>query len=427
MLHVKNTYLYEDDKPFFWLGDTAWLLLEKLSMEDIKVYLKNRQSLGYNVVQVVLLYTLPDRSSINSGMPVYDKNTYNKAYFEYANQVIDYAESLGIYVALVPTWGSFFKKNVLNEDNVSEFATFLVDTFAHHKNLIWVLGGDVKGDVNIPAFDKMGKAIKAKDTEHLMTFHPFGRTLSARWFNDCQWLDFNMFQSGHRRYDQMRLKAWDDVPEKYYGEDAWEYVVENHSYKPAKPCLDGEPSYEGIVQGLHDHKQPYWEEKDVRRYAYWSVFAGACGFTYGNNAIIQFYDPAKGPGAYGTREHWKEALHSPGGMQLRFLKELMESVDYTNGCSHEEYLVSPQKERYHRISIFGGDNYLFVYDYSGDEFEISMNAYKGKTMDAYWMNPQSGVLSYIDTYTDAENLKFYPTKRHEDSNDWVLVLKENVL
>ncbi len=424
MLSIKDKYIYENHTPFFWLGDTAWLMLEKLSMDEIKIYLKNRKSLGYNVVQVVLLYTLPDKTDIASGMPVYDKVIYDKDYFRFANKVIAYAAELGIYVALLPSWGSFFKKGILTETNVEEYAEFLVETFAHNDNLVWVLGGDVRGDVNIPAFDKFGKAIKAMDDRHLMTFHPFGRTLSARWFNDCDWLDFNMFQSGHRRYDQMNMKAWDDVHEKYYGEDAWRYVEENHSFYPAKPCLDGEPSYEGIIQGLHDARQPYWEEKDVRRYAYWSVFAGACGFTYGNNAIIQFYDPEKGDGVYGVREGWKEALHSPGGAQLKYLKELMESVNYTKGCPCEEYLVSPQRERYYRIAIFGGEDYLFVYDYMGDEFAVSLEAYKGKSMNAYWLNPQSGCYSYIDTYSDVNSATFYPTRRREDSNDWVLVLRE---
>lgn len=427
MLNVKNTYLYEEDKPFFWLGDTAWLLLEKLSMDEILIYLKNRRMLGYNVIQVVLLYTLPDKDGIQSGMPVYDRNIYEKSYFDFADKVISYAGRLGIHVALLPVWGSFFKKNVLNEYNVERFAGFLVDRFGHHENLIWVLGGDVRGDINFTAFDKFGKALKARDKKHLMTFHPFGRTLSSRWFNDCEWLDFNMYQSGHRRYDQMNLKAWDDVSEKYYGEDVWKYVKENHSMANVKPCLDGEPSYEGIVQGLHDTKQPYWEEKDVRRYAYWSVFAGACGFTYGNNAVIQFYDPDRGAGAYGAREHWKEALHAPGGVQLLFLKTLMESVDFTKGCAKEDYLVSPQRERYHHIALFAGEDYLFAYDYCGDEFEVSLKDYIGKVMEAFWMNPQNGVLSYIDTYTNIETVKFYPVRRHEDSNDWVLVLKEKLL
>lgn len=424
MLEVRKNYLYEAGKPFFWLGDTAWLLTEKLSMEEIKIYLRNRSALGYNVIQVVLLYALPDRQGIESEMPVYDKMTYQKEYFEFVNEVISYAATLGIYVALLPTWGSFFKKRILHEDNVEEFADFLVKTFAHHANLVWVLGGDVKGDVNIPAYDRFGKAIKTRDTEHLVTFHPFGRTLSARWFNDCEWLDFNMFQSGHRRYDQMRLKAWDDVTEVYYGEDAWRYVVENFQYENPKPCLDGEPSYEGVVQGLHDPKEPYWEAKDLRRYAYWSVFEGACGFTYGNNAIIQFYDPLKGEGTYGARESWQEALHAEGGAELQYLKKLMENVDFTVGRAHEDYLKSPQKERYHRISIFAGEDYLLVYDYSGDEFELSLTAYKDKEMDAYWMNPQNGSLSYIETFLGLDSKVFRPTKRHEDSNDWVLVLKK---
>lgn len=62
----------------------------------------------------------------------------------------------------------------------------------------------------------------------------------------------------------------------------------DYGKKPAKPVLDGEPSYEWVVQGLHDKKQPYWKAADVRRYAYWNVFAGAAGHTYGHNSIMQF-------------------------------------------------------------------------------------------------------------------------------------------
>jgi hypothetical protein len=50
------------------------------------------------------------------------------------------------------------------------------------------------------------------------------------------WLDFNMFQSGHRRYDQ------DDTPGAK-GEANWRYVNEDYAKEPPKPTLDGEPSY----------------------------------------------------------------------------------------------------------------------------------------------------------------------------------------
>jgi hypothetical protein len=93
-----------------------------------------------------------------------------------------------------------------------------------------------------------------------------------------------MFQSGHRRYDQ-------DDSELGYGQDNWKYVRDDYSLVPVKPTIDGEPSYEGIPQGLHDPAEPYWNENDVRRYAYWSVFAGGFGFTYGNNAVMQMNKP----------------------------------------------------------------------------------------------------------------------------------------
>lgn len=424
MLNVRGNYLFENDKPFFWLGDTAWLLAENMEIKDIIKYLKNRKSLGFNVIQMVLFYTMPNIDEIEGAMPVGGKSIYSKEYFNFVNEIFKISKSLGIYVALLPTWGSFVKNKIVDVGDVDKFSRFLVNTFALNENLIWVLGGDVKGDDNLDYFNSLGNALKTLDNKHLITFHPFGRTLSARWFNNQKWLDFNMFQSGHRRYDQARLKSWDDVSEVYYGEDAWRYVEENFSYDIKKPCLDAEPSYEGVVQGLHDPMEPYWEACDVRRYAYWSVFEGACGFTYGNNAIIQFYEKKLGKGAYGVRESWLEALHSEGGAELQYLKKLFESVDFTAGKNRNDLLLSPQKERYHRVSIFAGKDYLFAYNYMGDEYTISLKEYKNIEMNAYWMNPQNGSLSYIDTYINLDEITVRPTKRHELSNDWFLVLKK---
>lgn len=423
MLNVKGNYLFEGDKPFFWLGDTAWLICENLELDDIKLYLKNRKSLGFNVIQMVLFYTLPSKEGIESGMPVKAKDTYSKAYFNLVNETIKFAKGLDIYIALLPCWGSFVKKDVLKLNDIDRFTSFLVKEFSHNDNLIWVLGGDIKGDINLELYNKLGYSLKEKDKRHLITFHPFGRTISSRWFNEESWLDFNMFQSGHRRYDQRRLKRWDDGDEIYYGEDAWRYVVENNECKTLKPCLDGEPSYEGIVQGLHNINEPYWEARDVRRYMYFSVFEGACGFTYGNNAIIQFYTKELGDGAYGVRETWQEALNDEGGAELQYLKNLMESVDFTKGKHREDLLLTPQKERYHRVSIFAGDDYLFAYNYEGDEYTVSLNEFKDRLIDCYWMNPINGSLSYFKSVLNEEELTVRPTKRYEMSNDWVLVLK----
>jgi hypothetical protein len=59
-------------------------------------------------------------------------------------------------------------------------------------------------------------------------------------------------------------------------------------------------------RGLHDPSQPYWTDNDVRRYAYWSVFSGACGFTYGNNAVMQFHRETDKEPAYGVKRFGKK-------------------------------------------------------------------------------------------------------------------------
>lgn len=76
-----------------------------------------------------------------------------------------------------------------------------------------------------------------------MTFHPRGRTTSATWFNNAPWLDFNMFQSGHRRYGQ-RFGDGDYPIEENTEEDNWRFVERSLSMKPMKPVIDGEPIYE---------------------------------------------------------------------------------------------------------------------------------------------------------------------------------------
>lgn len=441
-IHISKNgrYLMEGETPFFWLGDTAWLMLQKLKEEDVRIYLRNRKEKGYNVIQTVLAHTLPERDTNDSPVQTTNRRGIESAdsgtrglrdvtkpeYWDFVDRVVKIAEELELYLGLLPAWGSLVKKKVLNMENVKEYADFLGKRYQSAPNIIWILGGDIRGDAGGEVFRREGETLKGYNPDRLITFHPFGRTSSSLWFHEEPWLDFNMFQSGHRRYDQAALGEWDDnkAQETFFGEDSWRYVNRDHGYATEKPTLDGEPSYEGIPQGLHNPRNPFWEEWDVRRYAYWSVFAGAAGHTYGSNAIMQFYDDPSERGSYGVREVWKDAMHHPGSSQMKHLKELMESVDFVRGMPEDSLLRFGQKERYHRVSVFAGEDFVLCYDYSGDEFMLDLTRYMEKEMDAWWMNPQDGVYSYIDTLQGQEKRLFCPAARKDRANDWVLVLKE---
>lgn len=423
-------YLMQGNKPFFWLGDTAWLMLQKLNEEEMRIYLRNRKEKGYNVIQTVLVHTLPEASenecSGNGGsLAPGIKNVTEKTYWDFVDRALDMAEEMNLWLGLLPSWGSLVKAGTLNRDNITEYAEFLGRRFQGRSNIIWILGGDVRGDDGREVFSLEAEIFKRYNPERLVTYHPFGRTSSSLWFHEEKWLDINMFQSGHRRYDQASLGEWDDNAgkETFFGEDNWRYVERDHSYEILKPTLDAEPSYEGIPQGLHNPRNPYWEEWDVRRYAYWSVFAGAAGHTYGSNAIMQFYAESEGKGAYGVRESWQDAMHHPGAGQMRYLRELMESVDFVNGKPEDRLLLYGQKERYHRIAVFAGEDYVFCYDYSGDQFLLDLGDYMARPLDAYWMNPQDGTYSYIATLQGVRKWLASPVARKGEANDWVLVLR----
>src|SRR3546814_2346564 len=89
------------------------------------------------------------------------------------------------------------------------------------------------------------------------------------------------------------LRTYDQEDPGARSEDNWRFVTEDLALSPSKPTIDGEPSYENIPHGLHDVTQPRWGAADARRYAWWAVFAGAMGHTYGENSVMQMYVPGR--------------------------------------------------------------------------------------------------------------------------------------
>ncbi len=412
-------YLQNGDRPFFWMGDTAWLLFQKCSLEEAWLYLKNRKEKQYNVIQVTMVHTF-------SGNAVLYNDPTKEEYWEHCDQIISMAEELGLYMALLPCWGSFLRDGLLTKEKALQYADFLAARYKDRPNLIWLIGGDVRGDEGLDVFNTFGQRMRELFPHTRVGFHPFGRTSSSLWFHEENWLDFNMFQSGHRRYDQKNIGNWDDTASAWenYSEDNWKYVKRDFAKTPVKPTIDGEPSYEWIIQGLHDITQPYWQAPDVRRYAYWSVLEGAMGHTYGDNSIMQFFTEgqAAATGSFGVRETWKDSLHHEGSGQMTHLVNLMNSVDFVNGHSADHLLTWGQKEQYHRISVFEGEHYIICYDYLGEKFALDLTSLEGKTIEARWMDPVSGSYSYLGPVTPQKETVFRPIPKYTGANDWVLIL-----
>jgi hypothetical protein len=428
-----NPHFFADGKgdPFFWLGDTGWLLFTKLNREEAAQYLEDRKQKGFNVIQVMVLHTLGavnvygDSALVNKdvtrplttpGNSFSDSLQYD--FWDHVDYVVDKAAEKGLLMALVPVWGTNIKKGGVNQAQAKTYASFLASRYKHKPNIIWLNGGDISGGDSTRVWQTIGSTLHTMDSVHLVSFHPRGRTQSSDWFRQEPWMDFNMFQSGHRRYEQ------DTAQDGHrYGEDNWRYVATDYGQTPVKPTLDGEPSYENIPQGLHDTLQPYWKAADVRRYGYWSVFAGAAGFTYGDNAVMQFFGPKDKNSAYGAKAFWFTAINDTAAGQMIWLKKLMLSRPYFSR-EPAPALVDRQGSRYDYLAATKGKGYAMVYTCNGRVIPVHLEQLGGKKTKASWYSPRDGSSKDAGIYDNKGLQVFDPPGEQQNGNDWVLLLDE---
>ncbi len=409
-----------DGTPFFWLGETAWLMPERLNREEVAYYLDKAHDAGYNMTQVQVLNDVP---SINVyGQPSHDQqgNLLTKAdygYWDHMDYIVSQAEQRGIYVGMVCIWGGVVKAGKLSVEQAKTYGRFLANRYKDRPNIIWIIGGDIQGDIKTDVWETLATTIKTIDKNHLMTYHPRGRYTSARWWSQAAWIDFHTFQSGHRRYGQRMNDKNYPIPDNME-EDNWMYVDSTWAYKPMKPVIDDEPIYEGIPKGLHDPNEGIWQACDVRRYAYWSVFAGSCGHTYGHNAIMQFYKPGY-PSAYYNKKVWTEALEDPGFNQMKHLKRLMLAFPYFERVPDQSVILD-NGTQYDRLIATRGNDYLLVYNYTSREMKIDLRKISGDQKKVWWMDASTGQLTYLGQY-DNKVLTYRPPKTGTGIEDGVLI------
>ncbi len=211
--------VYEDGRPFFYLGDTAWELFHKLNREEAVRYLEDRARKQYTVIQAVVLAELDGLHTPNpyGHQPLKndDPTQPNEEYFRDVDFIVKAANQRGLFIGMLPTWGDKWNQKwgkgpvIFNPQNAEAYGEWLGRRYKE-ASIIWILGGDrpVENDEQKEIIRAMARGLKKGDGgAHLMTFHPMGGSSSSQYFHEDAWLDFNMRQNGHvaeftGRYDQ---------------------------------------------------------------------------------------------------------------------------------------------------------------------------------------------------------------------------------
>lgn len=419
----------EDGRPFFFQGDTAWELFHRLDREEVDLYLQDRAAKGYNVIQAVALAELDgiDVPNAYGYKPLVDRNPAKPAvvegsdndYWDHVDYVIAKANSLGLYVGLLPTWGRYWHDgvSVFDAENAEAYGRWIAGRY-RDCDVIWMLGGDrnPNNDAMASVIDAMAEGISAADGYNLMTYHPAGGYSSSQWYHAAGWLDFNGRQSSHSPRYESNSKIYDDFRRT-----------------PCKPVVEIEPLYEDHPLEFRPDDYGHSNAWDVRHTMYWSVFYGSAGVTYGHHSVWQMYDSQKGHAPVNRPlMSWREALGQPAAGQVVYLRRLMESRPYFDRVPAPELIIPdkvqsavPGSGRYRFVATMGADgSYAMVYAPHSVPFSIDGSLLPARKLVVWWYSPRTGKArrtGRIDN--DGSPLRFCPPMKGE-ALDWVLVIDD---
>ena len=429
----KRFLVREDGSPFFYLGDTAWELFHRLSRTEAERYLANRAKKQFTVIQAVALAELDGlgdpnanghRPLINNDPTTPDvKEGDANDYWDDVDYVVKKAESHGLIIGFLPTWGDKWNlrrgagPEVFTPRTAGVYGEWLGKRYAASSNIIWILGGDrpVESDANKEVIRAMARGLRRGDGgAHLMTLHPNGGQGSSQWFHDDDWLDFNMRQNGH-------------VPEF---NPRYEATRADYERTPIKPVLDGEPIYEDHPISFRAKDLGHSVAADVRRPLYWDLFSGAFGHTYGHHSVWQMWQPGRKP-VNNPLMPWHEALDQPGAAQMQHGRRLMESRPFLTRIPDDSVIVPEDpptsvpgagQKRFVATRDATG-SYAMVYAPVGRSFRVHMNKVTGGRIRAWWFSPRTGEGTLIGEFAGSGERQFTPPDKGENL-DWVLVLDD---
>lgn len=412
--------------PFFYMADTAWELFHRCDRKQSERYLFKRAEQGFNVIQAVALAEIDGLLTPNTygEVPLIDENPEkpNERYFEHVDYIIKKADSLNLYIALLPTWGDKIFKNswgvgpeIFTPENAYAYGQWIGNRYKNFDNIIWVIGGDRNPRSNsddIAIWNQMAegivKGVGGYD-KALMSYHPQPKKDggSSTWFHNEPWLDFNMHQTGH-------------CPDQL----AHTRIAHDYDLIPVKPTLDGEPLYEDHPYCFNAKEFGYSIPENIRPIMYANVFAGACGQTYGCHDVWQMYTNDK-QGINGPLRPWPIALDLPMANQAVHLKNLMLSRPYLSRIPDQTLVTTIQEKNHHYVSATRDSHgsYALFYFPTGKTVTTDLSKLIGKHLVTYWYDPRTGAAFPGPEIEDSRKITIVPPTTGK-GQDWVWVVDD---
>lgn len=408
----------EDGSPFVWIGETNWFFAQ-LPPSTLDRILETRSAQGFTVMSVSC------REDLYNGLGGPGSlRSPNEAWWSYLDRYIQKANENELYVALALGWWGLAKNN--SAEDLYAYGKWVGNRYKDNNAIIWLTLGESgshkrKDTLSHAKLAALVEGIRAGDTgKKLLTIHAdYQRGSSIT--NDGDLCDFNNWQTSQ----------WDaptalprDYPTMGQG-TVWDVIQQDYDKRYAgypRPTLDLEAKYENNKDFCGS--TPFV----IRRRAYFTLFAGAFGHTYGAGGI---WDGLRAKS--GCSESALDALNYPGSIQMGHLSKFLHGLqnDFLKLRPDQSIIVSanPDDYGYHLQATVANDkSFALVYSASDAPFTLDRSKLSKQAVSAKWFNPRTGRFHpQIDQIPPRPKkvLNFDPPGELGSGKDWVLVVGED--
>jgi hypothetical protein len=378
----KRHFVYDNNKPFFYLADTHWFLpLEKWDecnapdcKSQFKFIVDKRVEQGFTVYQV----------QTNGKKMVEDSVTsVDIKAFQDIDGKFDYLVSKG-FVINTSIGAAHNFALVLGIKGAERLAEYWVARYGAYP-IVWMTAQEIDLDKNkyLEIWKAAARTINKYDDYH----HPHSAHLwdnsNPKFFNEDSWHNFYMIQGGHINWGG--------------GTQTKNFYMNFYSSLPQKPFLEAEANYEDLG------KSKTVTTTDTRNAAYKSILCGSLGYGYGVQGIWQdcYTETECGCCMEWGIKTWYNGLMAPGGNQMQILKKFFTSFEWNKLAPRfdDSLWISinssdkKEKEKVVLASISNKEYVLYLYADKGIHVTLK-NLDAIKTYKAKWFNPQTG--KFID-------------------------------
>ncbi len=401
----------EDNQPFVWIGDTNWFFA-KLPPTTIDSILDTRSAQGFTMMQISC------RESLYNGKGTGEIHAPNEAWWSYLDQYIAKCAQRNLYVGITLGWWGLIENH--SADELYNYGKWVGDRYKHTNNIVWLTLGEAgsyqrKSALPEGRLQALVDGIRDGDTgDKLLTVHAdYKRGTSIS--DDDLLCDFNNWQTSQwccpnelPKKDRRTWTVWEAIAHDYSQE---------YDGKP-KPTLDSEAWYENNKDfcGVTSF--------NVRRRAYFTIFAGAFGHTYGAGGVWDGLSSSEECSADALA-----ALHYPGAQDMMRLSHFLHrlSSDFLKLRPDQSVISEGNSDRYDthlQATVADDRSFALIYSASDSAYEVDLSLLSGSSLSAGWYNPRTDAYrkAAMKSPEKAGTMKFDPPGELGPGNDWVLMV-----